>query len=1467
MYRTVILLLLAHAIFGQAKQTDYVPNQVIIKFKADRSEKQLKTLTSQMNVHLEKKTPLNHTELWTVTKNQDVMAFIQQYENHPDIEFIEPNYYYDLYDGTPEILNQKEYENTSITARKKNISLWEKCKTYFKKKFYQYDKAKTNNIRYTINETTSDNIIPNDFYFSSQWGLNNTGQEIENNTGGTIDADIDAPEVWETITTSPSIVIGVIDSGVDWTHPDLVNNIWQNLEEDADGDGTVIEWNGEQWIFDPGDENGIDDDGNGYADDFIGWNFVNNNNNPMDNQGHGTHVAGTIGAEGNNNIGIAGVTWDVQIAALKIFGEENTTVSSIAEAIDYAVMMDMPLSNNSYGGGWYSSAIRQSIENAKAKGHLFIAAAGNSFKDNDVLPDYPSSYPLDNIISVAASTNDDLLWTNPTNNNQGSSYGETSVDLSAPGRSILSTGPDGSYYSNSGTSMAASYVTGACALMWERNQQESYQTIKNAILGTVDFLPELVGKSVSQGRLNIYKALNVLEPMPLQTEECSTRDSLALIALFNNTNGPNWQNENWNLNEPMSLWPGVTLNEFGCVTEINLESFGLLGIIPPEIGNLSNLRKLNLRDNFLVNDVPASLRNLTNLKSLNLSANNLSGDLESLIVNLSYLPNLKMLQLHENLLTGIIPPEIGNLQALTTLNLRSLLINGQIPSQLGNVAELEILNVRDNALSGPIPSSLGHLLMLRTLDLSSNNLTGTIPSEIGDLTRLIRLYVSNNSLSGCYDPNLLKLIYLHSRCGEFCFIEDFISISTGNNFEVPWEAFIDSGHGSCVPIVFPDCALTDSLALMSFYHANNGADWYYPWDLDQPIRTWQGVDVNQYGCVTGIWTSGEYLIHTLHPDILAIPNLKSLEISSCSLSGNIAPEIMNVTDLIVLDLSNNNLEGSIPSQISNLTNLRELSLAGNSLINTIPSEIGFLQNLEHLHLSNNSFIGSIPQELGGLQQLERLYLFNNNLQGEIPEELGNLYNLEWLQLQNNNLEGRIPAKIGNLPKLSNFKVTNNNLNGCFDRDLLKLCDVNLCDSDISDGNNFSIGWTEFCNGDDTTICSSLVWPGDYNYDGTVDQYDLLYVNLALGNTGQNRPNATTDWQGQPAQDWSSVIEGVNGKHQDGNGDGVVDINDCQIVEDNFGSIHEFTYPVYEPDPLIFDFGEIIISGGDPSILVYVRYGDDDPIVGHGIAGVIEFGDWQINDATLDISVSSLQPEEVFQMFDPINNRLQFALNRIDKTDKPINGPILKISIDLGEDTYRYPPDDYKIQIQNGLLMQATGNTIGVLGTTTYPLVIDNDGGGICDVCPIVVSATIRHEQCTSLGSIKINSNLGYTYEWNTGSTSNELNDLTANIYKVTISDIYDGLTKTYSMEVERQYVMQPDENGNLPDCITPECPYLVTPDGTIEAGLYKASAAINSTGTIDGNVQYEAGETILLSEGFEVLQNKEFIAEIEECGN
>lgn len=331
--------------------------------------------------------------------------------------------------------------------------------------------------------------LPNDPHFASLWGLHNTGQ-----SGGTPGADISALAAWEITTGSDDIVIGVIDSGVDYNHPDLAANIWVNPHEDC--------------------TNGIDDSGNGVIDDCHGYASPEHSGDPNDVNGHGTHVAGTIGGVGNNGIGVTGVNWNVKIAAcrfLDMYGDGY--LSDAIACIDYFTDLkvsqgiNIVATNNSWGGPGYSATMREAIQSGIDAGILFIAAAGNDGLNSDIIPSYPGSYDLDGIINVANTTRTDALASNST-------YGEVSVDLGAPGTQIVSTYLNNGYATASGTSMAAPHVAGVAGLIWSIAPALDPLAVKDIILSSGDPIPALAGRTVTGKRLNAHQALLDTSPEP-----------------------------------------------------------------------------------------------------------------------------------------------------------------------------------------------------------------------------------------------------------------------------------------------------------------------------------------------------------------------------------------------------------------------------------------------------------------------------------------------------------------------------------------------------------------------------------------------------------------------------------------------------------------------------------------------------------------------------------------------------------------------------------------------------------------------------------------------------------------------------------------------------------------------------------------------------------------------------------------
>ncbi|CAN5330797.1 hypothetical protein BH20ACI1_BH20ACI1_08500 [soil metagenome] len=422
----------------QTKQPNFVPGEILVQFKSDATDQAIENVLDIINAEpLEmvraaefRNDGLGDLVLARFQPEFTVSGAIAALKQNPNVEFAEPNWIY-----THQAVSNDPYYT--------NGSLWG-----------MYGDA-----------TTPAN------QFGSQageaWALGHTG--------------------------SASVYVGVIDEGIQFTHPDLDANVWNNPYDLADG---------------------LDNDGNGYVDDIHGWDFDGNNNTIYDGgtrgslDDHGTHVTGTIGAEGGNGIGVAGVNWNVTYISGKFLGRRGGSLANAVKAVDYFTDLktrhglNSVATNNSWGGGGFSQALLDAITRGAKQNILFIAAAGNSTDDNDVTASYPSNYNTtagagyDAVIAVAAITSTGGIAS-------FSSYGATTVDLGAPGSGVWSTTAFNTYSSYSGTSMATPHVTGGAALYAASNPGASAATIKAAILNSAVPTASLTGKTVTGGRLNV----------------------------------------------------------------------------------------------------------------------------------------------------------------------------------------------------------------------------------------------------------------------------------------------------------------------------------------------------------------------------------------------------------------------------------------------------------------------------------------------------------------------------------------------------------------------------------------------------------------------------------------------------------------------------------------------------------------------------------------------------------------------------------------------------------------------------------------------------------------------------------------------------------------------------------------------------------------------------------------------------
>src|SRR6185295_2325415 len=400
-----------------------------VRFRADVSESEIQSLTARLNDEVEDETEsVAGLNLIEDEDGKDAETIATEYRALPQVEYAEPVFEIHLEEATG---------------------------------------------------ACSKPIMPNDPRFTEQWALANDGQN-----GGTSGADISATSAWSVTKGSEKVVVAVLDSGVDYTHPDLENNIWKRPEN-------VKEYQ---------------DRNLGEIDDENGYDALENDGDPMDENGHGTHCAGIIGAEGGNNEGITGVNWTVQIMPLRFMDANGSgTTKDAIEAINYVIDrrkagVNVRIISASWGSTQKSRALEDVISRAKDAGILFVAASGNSSEDTDRTPHYPSSYNLGNIISVAALDRNDELTS-------FSNFGAKSVHIAAPGKEILSTWLENGFREASGTSMATPMVAGVAALVLSKNPNMSVDDLRKRLLSSVDKLQGLKGKVASGGRINAAKAV------------------------------------------------------------------------------------------------------------------------------------------------------------------------------------------------------------------------------------------------------------------------------------------------------------------------------------------------------------------------------------------------------------------------------------------------------------------------------------------------------------------------------------------------------------------------------------------------------------------------------------------------------------------------------------------------------------------------------------------------------------------------------------------------------------------------------------------------------------------------------------------------------------------------------------------------------------------------------------------------
>jgi len=501
----VVLLILTVglvSVFWLTAATNERAGKVLIKFNEDVSLEKINSLTKELGLVKVKTFDEINVQVFTISSDYSVEEVIKFCSNSSIVKYAEPTAEYRAFSSktSPEASNPEpamaaqaqlaEHKPGEVIIKFKNIADEEVVRTLSNvgitvlKQFgtlgvYHCDTG-GKSVSQAIKECEADpNVVyaepnyiyrrfvePNDPQFSQLYGMTIT----------------DSPAAWDIQTGSKSVIVGVIDTGVDWDHEDLGDNIWTNTAEIP--------------------SNNTDDDGNGFVDDVRGWDFKNDDNNPDDDNDHGTHVSGTIGAVGNNGVGVVGVNWQVSIMPLKFLGGDGSgSLDDALGCILYGVNNGAKVLSNSWGGGGFSQSLEDAIQFANDNGVLFIAAAGNESRDNDSFPSYPANYEVPNVISVAASTSSDNLAS-------FSNRGRNTVHLAAPGQDIRSTTKGNTYNTFSGTSMATPHVSGAAALIWAQFPGLSMAQIKMRILGGVDRVASFSDATSTGGRLNVNNSIS-----------------------------------------------------------------------------------------------------------------------------------------------------------------------------------------------------------------------------------------------------------------------------------------------------------------------------------------------------------------------------------------------------------------------------------------------------------------------------------------------------------------------------------------------------------------------------------------------------------------------------------------------------------------------------------------------------------------------------------------------------------------------------------------------------------------------------------------------------------------------------------------------------------------------------------------------------------------------------------------------
>ena len=855
------------------------------------------------------------------------------------------------------------------------------------------------------------------------------------------------PEAWDIVRGEqgePETVVAVVDTGTEWQHEDLIDNVWTNEDEI------------------PG--NGIDDDNNGFIDDVHGANFLSedptyNDPAPMSAAVHGTHTSGIVGAVTDNGIGIAGAAWNAEIMYINAACPNSTIDLCYGfEGIMYAAANGADIINASWNIQKFfvepATFYDQSLELATDMGALVVSSAGNQAISLDLFRSYPASHPR--VLSVGATEKETRRRAHFSN------YGRM-VDVFAPGESIRTTGTQNTYEFIEGTSFATPLVSGIAALVKTKHPDWTPDRIREHIRLTSENMdvenPSYTGE-LGRGFVNALTAVQ--------------KNDLFLPSL--RIKRWTWVDDD----ENHEIFPGdevtietVLTNHLSDANQLQVElvpadSYPFLDWITreKEVGELVSKDSVRLEFSFrLAQDSPSNqivrlflqihegdftdqtgmiliqiypqFEEIQNI--LNTFYTATGGDSWTVRQNWDFtkVPTEKELALwfgvgfiegwiagltlNRNNLVGELPPELGNLSTLWNLSLNGNALFGTIPPELGHLANLETLQLSRNQFAGEIPSELGNLAKLKRLSLSKNSLSGNIPEELGNLSELARMWLFENSLSGNIPEELGNLSELESLQLSSNLLSGKIPTKLANLAQLQELTLNNNQLSEEIPAEFGK--LTE---LKRLYLDDNRLTGTIP------------PEIGSLPNLLDLLMQNNKLTGTIPTELGNLTRLNRLSIQHNSLSGEIPPELGDLAHLEILNLDHNSLTGTIPTELGNLTSLKRFAAQHNSLSGEIPPEFGNLSNLEDLFLNNNSLTGTIPPELGNLSQLRDLILNVNSLSGEIPPELGNLASLTRLALVDNSLSGNVPPELGNLGNLERLLLDGNSLTGSLPRSLMKL---------------------------------------------------------------------------------------------------------------------------------------------------------------------------------------------------------------------------------------------------------------------------------------------------------------------------------------------------------------------------------------------------------------------------------------------